>query len=260
MPARDVENDQSVETERESDTQQATAAEMEVHETSEKRDVKIDYMYFRNMKTLEYNSFADAINALQKANQKEGNKDLLAGVYFCGLEEVPTFSLKSYLECDKDLKDYAEAFDDIYLSFNVLEWSLDQVLRWQSDNNEILLLGSQRIDFHHLQIQGSKVTLLSRAEAEPLRGSVDYYNMTLGFNDLSKKPSREALFKIVKLKFLDGEAMYNTEELKMLKEWFKSQGPAKMQKLYLEHILKGFPKKTDRYKNSPLQKLFVEMS
>lgn len=105
----------------------------------------------------------------------------------------------------------------------------------------------------------SKVTLLTQTEAKLFRNSPDYYNLTLGFNDPNKKPPQEELFKIVKLKFLNGECQFTPDEIKLLKIWFKGQGVKKMQTLYLDHILKGYPKKTARYQDSALQNLFAEM-
>jgi IS5 family transposase len=101
---------------------------------------------------------------------------------------------------------------------------------------------------------------MSQAEAGQYRGHPDYYNLTLGFNDLKKKPTPDQLFKIIKVKFLNGESQFSEEEIKFLKQWFKIQGASKMQKLYFEHILKGYPKKASRFHNSPLQKLFVRCS
>jgi hypothetical protein len=80
--------------------------------------------------------------------------------------------------------------------------------------------------------------------------------LNLGFIDPNQKLTQEQLLKIVKIKFLNGESQFSPEEIHLLKLWFKVQDKSKMQQLFLEHILSGYPQKALRYQNSPLQKLF----
>ena len=65
--------------------------------------------------------------------------------------------------------------------------------------------------------------------------------------------------KVVKVKFLNGDSHYSQQELELLREWFKQEGPKEMRTLYLKHILSGFPHKTIQFQGSPLDKLFKEL-
>lgn len=200
----------------------------------------------------EYESFVEAIKKLNKCGDWAISHTLK--MHAVGVETYPTFSLKSYLEQDEELHPYLSAFDGIGLTINALEWIPED-----KNNRGFALLGSRRLDFHHLLISNSKVILMSQEEAAHQRSSPDYYNLTFGFNDPNRKPSSEELLKIVKLKFLNGESLFNEEELKLLKQWFKIQGAQKMQELYLKHVLAGYPQKASRYQDSSLQRLFAEM-
>lgn len=164
------------------------------------------------------------------------------------VHEIPVFPLDTYLETDNTLKPYTAAFKGIHICSNVLQWS-DQ-------NDHFALLGSFRTEYSHLLVDGDKVTLLTQNEAKKFVSDPNYYNLSLGFTDPNKKLTRDQLFNIVKLKFLNGESQFSKQEIEMLKDWFKPEGIEKMQKLYLEHVINGYPQKIARYQNSPLQKLF----
>lgn len=247
VPTKEIEDDQTVEVERDIKTETETEREtqLEVQESTQKEKVLINEVASKDIQECE--SLTDAIKIIQK-NSSYSSSDNLTTQY---VHKTPIFPLKSYLQLDQNLSAYASAFDGIHIAINVLEWT--------DRKHDYKLLGSRRTDFHHLLVKDSKVTLLSQAEAELYRDSPDYYNLTLGFNDSNKKLSQDEQFKIVKLKFLNGECQFTPNELKLLKLWLKSQGAKKMQKLFLEHILKGYPKKTARYQNSSLQNLFAEM-
>ncbi len=244
-PAKEIENDQTVEMEKETNTRSEKQTQLEVQESTSSKIVELSKVYIDIQKKVDikvYDSFDEAVKGLKRCLSYSNDDYILNNT-------LPVFSLKSYLEGDKNLKEYASAFEGIYLSMNVLEWTYRP--------KEFALLGSQRSDFQHLIVNGSQVTLLSHADASPQRSSPDYFHLNLGFNDPAKKPTADQLYKITKLKFLSGESQYDQEELKLLKQWFKSQGTQKMQKLFLEYILKGYPKKAARYLDSPLQKLFA---
>ena len=143
------------------------------------------------------------------------------------------------------------AFEGIgHLTMNVLEWTFD----YHKVNNVAL-----RTQDTHLSptCEWTKVTAMSLNEASSRRENSDYFHLNLGFNDPAKETTSDQQFKIIKLKFLNGESQYSQEELKLVKKWFKEQGFQKMQKLYMEHILKGYPQKAQRFENSPLQNLFA---
>lgn len=247
IPSKETDNDQTVEveTETETETEAERETELEVQESTQGEQVKLVAVEAANMQ--EYNSFKEAVAALNDSSSSASETILTFH-----LDKCPVFALKSYLESDKDLSPYVSAFEGIYLSINALQWTSERV--------DFKLLGSSRMDFHHLLIQGSKVTVMSQNEAKYQRSSPDYYNLTLGYNDERKQRElpKDLLLKIVKIKFLNGEVQFNDEELKLLEIWFRSQGVAKMQKLY-ELILTGFPRKSARYQNSRLQQLFTKM-
>ena len=100
---------------------------------------------------------------------------------------------------------------------------------------------------------------MTLAEAPQHRTSNDYYNLTFGYNDAHKEVTRDTLYKVIKVKFLNGEAQFTAEELALLEKWLLAQGPAKMQELYLKYIIAGSPQKNARYLNSPLQLLFAKL-
>ena len=246
VPTKEIEDDQTVEVEREMKTETERETQLEVQESIQEEKVCIHEIDAREMQ--EYESFADAVKRVQEVGGSRAYTGDLVTEY---ISKVPIFPLKSYLESDPTLNRYASAFDGIHLAMNVLEWT-DQ-------KDDFKLLGSRRTDFHHLIVKDSKVTLLSQAEAKLHLYSPNYYNLTLGFNDSNKKPTRDEQFKILKIKFLNGESQYTSDELKILKFWLQSQGAKKMQKLFLEHILRGFPKKIARYQDSALQNLFAQV-
>lgn len=242
-PAKEKDDDQTVEVERETKKETERETQLEVQETKLEWATRIIELEAKKIK--EYATFKEAVKAI-----KPKPKNTFSDLESRKISEYPIFPLKSYLEQNQKLKNYASAFNGIHLALNVLEWAY-----WEDD---FRLLSSRRTDFHHLLVKDDKVTLLTQAEAKLFRGSPDYYNLSLGFNDQNKKLSESQQLKIVKLKFLNGECLYNTKELKYLELWFKTQGTEKMQKLYVEEILKGYPQKTARYQDSPLKKLFTK--
>nr|NGX43070.1 hypothetical protein [Chlamydiota bacterium] len=248
LPAKEIEDDQTVEVEREMKTETEREMQLEVQESIQEEKVHI---YEANAEAIqEYHSFHEAKRIMRSNCHYSYGSEKIAKQH---VKKIPIFPLKSYLKTDQKLKSYASAFDGIYIAINVLESTTGR------EEDGYKLLGSRRTDFHHLLVKKSKVTLLTQREAMLYRDSPDYYNLTLGFNDPNKKLSQGEQLKIVKLKFLNGECQFSPDELKLLKLWFNSQGARKMQKLFLEHILNGYPKKAARYQDSPLQNLFAEV-
>jgi len=244
VPKKEIEDDQTVEVEREVKTETQRETQLEVQEDNAERDYSISVatsIHLQDCDTLE-----EAVKLIAKSltGGQRGK-----GVSLHWVNAIPVLPLKSYLESDPLYNTYASIFDGIRISINILEFS-------NSVKEDFKLLGSHRMDFHHLLVKDSKVTLLTQNEAMHYYNEPDYYNLTLGFLDLKKKPKADELFKIVKIKFLNGESHYSTEEITLLRIWIKGAGVEKMQKLFVEMILNGYPKKAARYQNSPLQQIF----
>lgn len=244
-----IDNDQTVEveTQTQTETEIQRETELEVQESNYVENRKLGVVKANYMAI--YKSFEDAVAELRECKKIHDKEPIYT------LDDCPAFSLESYLKSDKDLSSYNSAFAGIYLSINALEWT--------AALDDFKLLGTHRLDIHHLVIRDSdhRIIIMSQNEARNRHNNSDYYNLTLGYNDAEKQKDlpRDALFKIVKIKFLNGEAQFNNEELKLLEIWFKEQGVAKMQKLH-ELILAGFPKKLANYHGSRLQQLFAKMS
>jgi hypothetical protein len=253
VPPKEIENDQTVEIEQEmkSETNKENQTQLENQAVQNYRDNPLAIV--ASNKCRMYPSFSEALkvlNAIPETFTMFPNSEHLTGF---SLDAVPLFPLNSFLEYEynKLLLPYKSAFEGIYLSFNVLEWT--------GDRDYYALLGNRRTDFHHLLVKDSQVTLLSQWEADYYVTGPYYYNLTLGFNDPKKKPSKDEAYKIVKLKFLNGDSQFTKDEIALLKIWFKSQGIEKMKKLYLQMIIAGYPEKIATYKNSTLQQLFQLM-
>jgi hypothetical protein len=169
---------------------------------------------------------------------------------------VAVFPLQRAMERDKSLKDFAKEFEGIEISINILEWG-----RYDNNKLNMQLVGTGRIPFHHLLVKGDEVTLLSAYE-EQLQNP-NYYNIYLGYKDPKKQPSRGAAQKIVKLKFLNGESSYTTEERLFLKLWIheanKRHGAKSMEKLFLKVILNNQIDKKKHFEGSALEDLFREL-
>lgn len=243
-PSQEIEDDQTVELSTE--TEKETQTELEAQESSSSK--KIHCAIVRAVNGLqEFVTFKEAVDALGYTKVF----DTYSPDYVVmEADKCPAFSFKSYLDseyADSGLKPFKSAFEGIGLTMNVLEWP--------SNKQYFALLGSHRIEFQHCLIEGSKVTLLSQEEATHELNNPNYYNLTLGFTDPTKTLTSGALLKIVKLKFLNGESSYSKEELKLLQQWISVQGKEKMERLFVDKILSGFPKKMARYNGSPLQKL-----
>jgi hypothetical protein len=240
LPSKEIDDDQTVEVERQAETATERETELEVEEETGRQQEKIISVTSNGLQ--ECASFIEAKEMSTSHYSSHSGQTLTYR-----LEKTPVFPLVSYLKTDSELQSCASAFGGIYLAFNVLDQtSIKDVYR---------LLGPHRMAFHHLLIKDSRVTVLTQEEARLVRNSPDYYNLTLGFNDPDRKLSTSERFKTLKIKFLNGESQYSREELDLLKKWFKSQGTTKMRTLFLDHVLKGQPRKAGRYQGSPLQSL-----
>jgi len=243
-PSKQIDDDQTVEVEQEAETQTETQAELEVQEHSEDGTVKLDDISYWKFK--HYDSFAKALKCVKSIRLFNVDN----GMFSSYDTPCPVFPLSSYLATNEKWKEFSTIFEGIDISMNILEWG-------NKDTTHISFLGEHRPDFHHLLIDDTKVTLLPIKETSTVIDKPNYYNLTLGYIDASKKPPPpNIMLKILKVKFLNGESQYSAEEIELLKKWFKSCGIEKLKKLYLERIISGQALKTSRYKNSPLQKLF----
>jgi len=267
IPSKECEDDQTVEVENEIQTE--TQTELEVTEFKYEENTVIGTVGKVELK--KYDSFVEGAKALKVnvdlkipgrfmnfKSPQELRKQFSSGAKWAAMNRVlinnnitaPVFSLKSYLEKDKHLSSYANAFDDIDLTMNVLEWT--------PGCDDFALLGKRRTPFHHMLDDGKKIILLSQVEAANQVNTPGYYNLTLANLNPHKKIPLDTKLKVAKIKFLQGISQFDADEINFLKQWFQVNGKSKMQTLYFEHILNGYPQKAARYQGSSLQKLFAE--
>lgn len=247
VPKAEIDDDQTVEVEREVKTETEREVQLEAQDDNTQADDRI--FEAKSNHLMDCETFADAVKELQNAGTFGSYG---TGISYAELSGIPVFPLKSYMEFDPLYRSYASIFDGVHIVLNILEFSHSQA-------KEFKLLGSHRMDFHHLLVKDSKVTLLTQREAVNQYKNPDYYNLTLGFLDKNRKLKTDELLKIIKIKFLNGESYYSSEEMKLLRMWIKQSGVEKMQKLFVESILKGYPKRAARYQNSPLQQIFASI-
>ncbi len=243
-----VEAEKSQESEKQAHKQTETQKETKASTSYETTKLAVISSFNKNKNNLVlYGSFKEALQAMKQSKGINENPYTLK-VF---LDHYPLFPLKSFIQSkrtDRCLKPLETAFEGINISLNALEWSL-KTPDW-------LLLGPNRINFHHVLINDDDtVTLITDEEFQDHKSNPNYYNLALGFYDPDRKLSPTQLLKVVKLKFLNGESLYSLDELHLLELWFKAQGKEKMHKLFVEHILNGFPQKQLRYQNSPLKNL-----
>lgn len=237
-PAREIEEDGTVEAEKEVSAEEEVQVEVELNTETAHAAESPDFKSFTSANFRYYNSFAEFFAATIDYSR------------FKDFGNLPAFSIGSYMETTSPYKPFFHAFQDLYMTANVLA-SPETSLEFQ-------LLGPNRIDLHHLLVEGDKVTVLSILDGEKFISSPHYYNLNLGFIDPAKKPSDEQLRKIVKVKFLNGNAIFTPKELELLREWFLSEGVDKMIELH-RMVLEGHPLRTSRYQGSNLQKIFKDL-
>ena len=226
--AKETNDDQSVETEQETELE----TELETEEHHEEETVEL----------------GQHCGGLQKC------EDLKDELFIIGQGKSLHFSLDLFLMHDKVLKDYAMAFEGIDLTLSVLEWPKNN-----PQISDLKLLGNHRTPFHFMLVKAGKVILLSQPEAiMEYKNDPNLYNLTLGFCNSNKSIDTQLLEKIVKIKFLNGDSDYSKEEQILLKQWFIQEGVEKMQKLYADYIVSGYPQKALAFEGSCLQKAFKE--
>jgi len=229
VPLRDMDDDQTVEIEQE--TQTETETELEVQEHQETKRVSLGEIY--------------SVNLIF-------HKELTPEIFNPGLA-LPYFSLKTYLEQDEKLKQFADAFEGIALTLNVLEWP-----KKDARIIDLKLLGAHRTPFHFVkEDEEGRVIILNQHDAS--MSVDDLYNLTLGYYDKEKPVSDAFLRKVVKIKFLNGDSSFTKKEIAFLREWIEEQGPEEMLAFYQQHILAGFPEKAAAYCQSNLKDLFGEL-
>lgn len=174
-------------------------------------------------------------------------------VYMMGSEWLlPRVSLSKYMKQHPVLSSYAHAFEDLHTSINVLEWPKEMPYVSAAQ-----LLGPHRTPLNYALVEDNGTcTILNQHDAGRHSNQKGLYNLVLGNCKSKTKPNRTVLKKLVKIKFLNGDSNYKKEELEVLEEWLKESGPEKMRKFYINHVLAGFPKKTEAYHNSVLQAVF----
>lgn len=161
---------------------------------------------------------------------------------------LQAFDLQQVFQLNENLKEYADAFKDIVVSFNVLQ----SPPRTPTLNN-IKMFGSNRTPFHRIEFHQGKAFILFGNETVHSKHT-DQYQLFLGFIDRNRTLTDAEFEQIVKIKFLNGECQYTKKERAVLESWIEREGRAKMKTLFERHILLGFPKKTLSYKRSSLCK------
>jgi hypothetical protein len=258
-PSRDIENDQTVEVEvkAEAQNQSQTQTELESQEAhSKKSDEKQAFMDAKEFQSC---------GTFQAFLEKKLDCSISYGEnFYLGLgtykSPCPSFSLRSFFDAYPELKGYALAFEGIDITGSMLEWAYKNNSEMQTAS-DFKMFGSNRVPIHHLSIKDSKVTLLSAQEAKGCRATDEYYNLTLGFNDSSRKLSDSEKFKVVKIKFLSGESQFDKSEEEFLRKWFLSQGVAHMRDFYEKIVIAGPGQKlkaADYRSDSTLKRLFAQ--
>lgn len=212
--------DQTTETEKETEQQ----VQMEVQEQKEPQAVKLGLIKSKK---------------LVKKEKVTAKKD----------DDVPYFKFETYAKDDPYLKSYADAFEGIHLTFNVLEWSEEE------KRKDLQLLGNHRTPIHFVNVvNDDEVIILSQNEAKTRKN--ESYNLGFGYYDPNKPVSDKLLEKITKIEFLNGESSYSKKKQDILKKWFAEQGVEKMRELYNNQIIAGQPEKIAAYSSSNLKKIF----
>lgn len=243
---QELDDNQTTEQEVEIEAEMETEAEMDVEQSAEIEGIQL--------KTVRI----DKLIPIQSLDQPT-----LAGTIL---------SLPLYLRSKAELSDYADAFEGISMTVNVLQFTMDN----PSPDN-LKLFGPHRTPLlNFARNDEGLITLISRNEAINARLFENYKmkldNLTLcnpsqakkkdryGYQPLSQEAQTTLLLNIVKCKFLNGECNFNKKEAKVLKEWIKDSGPSKMMKFYQKHVLLGFPLKRAAYNaDSDLLKIFREL-
>jgi len=182
-------------------------------------------------------------------------------------KEVTRFSLESYLLKAPELQHLAKAFEGIYLTTNVLQWTNEE----PKTIAETPLFGESRTPFKYLMFGNDKLLILSQNDARFIgKDLMDMprYHVDLGPCCIDKRNAHNAdkagpktpadNLRLLKVKFLDGYSDFSKNEIAILREWITEVGSQEMEQFYTGHVLKGFPKKFAKYQSSSLKELFEE--
>ena len=168
-------------------------------------------------------------------------------------DKIPIFPLEKQFEREPQLREYAPFFKDINITMNVLTWR-----EGEKTLEHLQLLGPQRTPFHHLNVEGNRVTLYTLEDGIYLFLN-NNYNLHLGFTRKNEELSESAFQKTVKLKFLNGESYYTKSEVEFLEQWIGEAGCDKMRNLFVRYILNNQPDKAVAFVGSALQKVFNKL-
>src|SRR5262249_44901529 len=122
-PAREIENDQTVELEVKTETQAETQTQTELESRESSMPAAQEMQAFISAKMIKS---CGTFQAFLEQERSVGRSDGYRELQFVSNESAcPTFSLKSYFESNPELKEYASVFEGIDISANVLEWNYD---------------------------------------------------------------------------------------------------------------------------------------
>lgn len=196
--------------------------------------------------------------------------------YFRG-KQTPFAPISSLLSLEDDLREFSDLFD-IEASYNFLPYlgikkdnsvapkKLFQKGHLEGQNMLLcknLLTGKQQVRIVSQADHNFFFEHLSKENDKP-KMEVTLYNLSLGVTQSNipqiqrkaKDPIDDTFRrKIVQAKFLNGESFYSPEELPFLKAWIKEKGAKRLEKLFLNHIVKDDPLKFAAYAGSPLSEL-----
>ncbi len=199
--------------------------------------------------------------------------------------QVPFFQINSFFE--EDLLNFQDIFD-IEASYNFLPF-----IDWKKGDieNEVIeksLFDKGQIEVLNMllctdrstnRISGERqLRLISRKDAgfffeqltlekEPDQSQIEItlYNTSLGVIQ-SNDPNIQSGFKtsinstflkkIVQAKFFNGDSFYTSAEFAVLKKWIEEKGAARMENLFVNHILEHKKLKVRSYSGSPLALFF----
>lgn len=165
----------------------------------------------------------------------------------------PYFSLKLYFEQEEALSSYAKAFEGIDLTLNVLQWPKED-----PSFKDLKLFGPNRTPLNFVNInRDGTIMMVSESDAK----EKGLYHTTTGIVDDNDRNllNHEVKERLLKVRFLNGDAHYTKEEIEILRPWLKQEGAEKMSALFHKHALLGFSEKAKCFPGSALDILFKEL-
>lgn len=196
---------------------------------------------------------------------------------FSSKEAPPIFSLKDFFSQDPALAPYEDAFSDLYVSLNHLQWPKDH-----PTVKDLKLFGPLRTPVYYVGVdkEENRIFLVSQKEMF-FNDSAHYFHIrqgpiycrdrqlfSVGVKEFKEEyPQLDSLFKnelfgrITKAKFLAGESSFTKEEQAFLRSWFETYGAQKLKTFYFDHVLKDNPsKKADYYAKGNLKRVFDDLT